>query len=160
MTWRDDLTMLVRVHGPRLRRTAYLLCGDRAAADDLVRDTYVRALSRRQTGALAAALEADDGEALLRRTLIGEYFESDRRARGVGRRAAHGPATQALAQLPAQGRVCVVLRHDLDLPPATIADDLDVSEAVVTRYLGDARAILRAGGGGASGGSAPGPGAR
>lgn len=144
MSWRDTSAMLVRVHGARLRRTAYLLCGDAAAADALVQHTFVQVLSRRRSGALAAALEADDGEALLRRTLVRDYLASERHG---GRRgsAAAGPATQALSQLPPQGRVCVVLRHDLDLPTEEIAADLGVTEVVVARYLGDARAILRAG---------------
>jgi DNA-directed RNA polymerase specialized sigma24 family protein len=42
MVTRDDFDNFVRGSSPRLLRTAVLLTGDRAAAEDLVQETYER----------------------------------------------------------------------------------------------------------------------
>lgn len=161
-SWEQTLAILVRDHGQRLQRTAYLLCGDRHGAEDLVQEAFVRALSRRRTAAqMARGIESHEAEAYLRRTILNLYLDSYRRRRrwvdirhlvaradrsesaaaSVDQRV---DATHALAQLPPQVRACVVLHYYGDLPVSQVAAELGLADGSVKRYLSDGRAILAA----------------
>lgn len=161
-TWEETLAALVRDHGQRLHRTAYLLCGDRHAAEDLVQESFVRALSRRRSAAqVARGVETHEAEAYLRRTILNLYLDSYRRRRrwvGIRHLVARPDraesaaasvdqrldATHALAQLPPQVRACVVLHYYGDLPVSQVANELGLADGSVKRYLSDGRAILAA----------------
>lgn len=161
-SWEETLATLVRDHGQRLHRTAYLLCGDRSESEDLVQEAFVRALSRRRSAAqVAKGVEPHEAAAYLRRTILNLYLDSyRRRRRWVGIRhlvarpdRAESPAasvddavdaTTALAQLPPQVRACVVLHYYGDLPVSQVASELGIADGSVKRYLSDGRAILAA----------------
>ena len=159
-TWEETLATVVRDHGLRLQRTAYLLCGDRPGAEDLVQEAFVRALSRRRTAAqVARGIETYEAEAYLRRTILNLYLDSYRRRRrwgGIQHLVARPDrsesattavehrvdATQALAQLPPQVRACMVLHYYDDLPVSQVAAELGLADGSVKRYLSDGRAML------------------
>lgn len=157
-TWEETLAALVREHGQRLHRTAYLLCGDRHGAEDLVQEAFVRALGRRRSAAqVARGVETHEAEAYLRRTILNLYLDSYRRRRrwvGIRHLVARPDrvdataveqrldATHALAQLPPQVRACVVLHYYGDLSVAQVAAELGLADGSVKRYLSDGRAIL------------------
>lgn len=161
-SWEETLSTLVRDHGQRLHRTAYLLCGDRHGAEDLVQEAFVRALSRRRTAAqMARGVETHEAEAYLRRTILNLYLDSYRRRRrwvGIRHLVARPDraesaaervhqridATSALALLPPQVRACMVLHYYGDLPVKQVAAELGLADGSVKRYLSDGRAILAA----------------
>lgn len=160
ISWEEAMTTLVRDHGQRLHRTAYLLCGDRQESEDLVQEAFVRALSRRRTAAqVIKGIEAHEAEAYLRRTILNLYLDSYRRRRrwvGVRHLVARSDraesasdrvddsvdATNALAQLPPQVRACMVLHYYGDLPVSQVASELGIADGSVKRYLSDGRAML------------------
>jgi RNA polymerase sigma-70 factor (sigma-E family) len=140
---------------PRLLRTAYLLTGERHAAEDLVQSALERTyLSWRRVR------RADDQDAYVRRILINQHA---RRFRG-GRReyptaeAPTGTADRsdriaqaetrltlldALAGLPPRQRQAVVLRYWEDLSERQTADAMDCSTGTVKSQTAKALAKLR-----------------
>ncbi len=158
MAWEQDLAVLARERGSALVAYAYLLTGERAAAQDLVQDAMVATFSRRHPA------EVEHLEAYVRRAILNAFLNTRRRrdrwdgiaylvaddtsARAVDRSgpdavaAARADVHAALARLTPRERACVVLRHFEDLPVRDIADRLDVSEGAVKRYLSDARRRL------------------
>lgn len=147
--WEQGLDELVRTRGPALVGYAYLLCGDRREAEDLVQDALVKTFSRARGGMQATSIEA-----YVRRTLLNTYVDGFRRRRrwaavrhlvapddataapetGVTERLA---VAQALRSLSPRERACVVLRFYDDLTVGAIADELRLSEGSVKRYLSD-----------------------
>ncbi|HLV54720.1 MAG TPA: sigma-70 family RNA polymerase sigma factor [Actinotalea caeni] len=158
--WEETLSVLVREHGQRLHRTAYLLCGDRHTAEDLVQEAFVRVLGRRRGAAqVTRGMEPYEVEAYLRRSILNLYLDSYRRRRrwagirhlaagrdrvesAAARTEARVDATRALAQLPPQVRACMVLHYYEDMSVAQVAAELELAEGTVKRYLSDGRAIL------------------
>ena len=140
-------------HGVALTRFAYVLCGNRATADDLVQDTYVN-LYRRFGADLSVAAPL----AYARRALVNLHV-SQRRRRSSGEIAVaelpDSPAVDAvdheaqdemwrlLAGLPERQRTVVVLRFYLDLPDAEIASILHCREGTVRSLASRAMAELR-----------------
>ena len=145
----------VRARSTGLLRTAYLLTGDRHAAEDLVQEVLEQMYGkwRRITGA---------PDAYARRALVNR---STNRWRRRGRRpeaplAHHDVAApdhsdgvvirdtvvEALRSLPPGQRAAVVLRYLDDLPVAEVASALNCSEGTVksntSRGLDRLRALL------------------
>lgn len=144
---------------PRLRRSAYLLCGDVHLAEDLAQTALVRTYDRwgrvRRTEALAYA----------RRVLVNLNIDRHRRRHGVTEvggdalLAADGATRRAdtetvadrdhvvrlLADLSLKERRVVVMRHYFDLSEADVADELGVSRGTVKSTLSRALAKLRLG---------------
>src|SRR4051812_14002038 len=135
-----DFDDFVRTLSTGLLRIAYLLTGDRDAAEDILQEVleqmYVR--WRRISGA---------PEAYARRALVNR---STNRWRGRGRRpeaplghhdvaepdhsdgvAVRDAVVTALRDLPAKQRAAVVLRYLDDLPIAAVAAALDCTEGTV-----------------------------
>lgn len=135
---------------PLLARTAWLLCGDRHRAEELVQQTLVR------TYVAWPRARAGDPLAYARRTLANARIDLWRRRRrevlvdpddATGPVASHGERTRgpdlertsadrdvlvrALARLSPQRRRVVVLRYVLDLSEQQVADDLNVSVGAV-----------------------------
>lgn len=140
---------------PRLRRMAFLLCGDWHAAEDLVQTTLAKVFVswpkiRRQ----------DAEHAYAARTLVNSYLADKRRRRSSEVLTADlperpvqppGPETRivvlnALATLPAKSRAVVVLRYWADLSVDQVADLLGCSPGNVksqsARALSKLRAVL------------------
>ncbi|MCL3861382.1 sigma-70 family RNA polymerase sigma factor [Actinotalea sp. K2] len=147
--WEDSLDDLVRTRGSALVGYAYLLCGDRREAEDLVQDALVKTYSRGRAG-----LRATNVEGYVRRAVLTTYLDGFRRRRRwaavrhlVSRddsSAGHEGVTterldvqDALRSLAPRERACVVLRFYEDLTVAAIAEELLVSQGAVKRYLSD-----------------------
>ena len=137
-----------------LLRTAYLLCGDHHAAEDLVQAALVSAASR-------WSRIADDPEAYIRRSMVNQHVSWWRRHRGRVRTVADVPErrgtagdvhravedsltlTAALAALAPRQRAVVVLRFFEDLDVATTAEVLGCSTGTVSSQTSDALRRLR-----------------
>jgi RNA polymerase sigma-70 factor (sigma-E family) len=136
----------------KLRRTAYLLCGDWHQADDLVQITLVKlyvAWKRVRSG--------ENPEAYTRRILTRSFLDERRRpwrrealAGTVEDRAAARHSAEdrldlraALALLPPGQRATIVLRFWADASVAETAEALNCSEGTVKSQTARAIAALR-----------------
>lgn len=72
------LADFARDHGLALARFAYLLCGDRALADDLVQDCYLGLFRR-----FGDCMPVESPLAYARRAIVNGYVSSTRRRRAV-----------------------------------------------------------------------------
>ena len=148
-TWEHDLHELVVTRGPALVGYAFLLCGDRREAEDLVQDALVKTFARARTGT-----QLDNLEGYVRRAVLTTFLDGFRRRKrwaavrhlAGGEDVSAGPegdvgnrmaVRQALGELGARERACVVLRFYEDMTVARIADELSISEGAVKRYLSD-----------------------
>ncbi|MET7746309.1 SigE family RNA polymerase sigma factor [Streptomyces sp. NPDC005385] len=147
-------------HWPRLMRTAFLLTGERYAAEDLAQSTLERVYAAwRRVGA------ADDPEAYVRRVMINLHARRHRRklkeflaprddADLVGEVAGtedlmaraddRGALLAALAQLPPRQREAVVLRYWTDLTETQTAEAMGCSVGTVKSNASKGIAKLRA----------------
>src|SRR5580658_5382272 len=136
VSFAEEFVEFAEVASPRLRRTAFLLCGDWHTAEDLVQSALAKVFVawrriRRQDAAYAYAT----------RTLMNCYLTDRRRKRPVEvltdqipDRAAAAPAPEgrllvldALAGLPPKARAVVVLRYWEDLGVDEVAAVLGCS---------------------------------
>ncbi|WP_432483044.1 SigE family RNA polymerase sigma factor [Kineococcus esterisolvens] len=143
----------VAAGGGRLLRTALLLTGDRAAAEDLVQDVLERAYVRWRS--------IEDPHAYTRtamtRAVTDRWRRVGRRPREVelqgwhGRAVADGAADRAvradvvdhLRKLPPRQRAVIVLRYFEDWSEERIADELDISRGTVKSQASKGLARLR-----------------
>lgn len=147
--WEQSLDALVRSRGTVLVGYAYLLCGDRREAEDLVQDALVKTYSRGRV-----ATQPTNVEGYVRRAILTTYLDGfRRRKRWAAMRHLVEPAEStpgpeqatgdrmdiraALEALAPRERACVVLRFYEDMTVARIADELSLSEGAVKRYLSD-----------------------
>lgn len=152
---------LVRRHGARLARVAYASTGDWGKAEDVVQETFVRAIAevdrlredasviawlsriairvgidgRRKTHRETLVAEPDDDRALPDPAPDPERVAVDAESRGL--------VTRALAQLPAATRELLALRYDAGFTAAEIAEITGKSEVAVRKELQRARDRLR-----------------
>lgn len=152
----DAFEEFARAQTPRLFRSAWLMCGHRAEAEDLVQETlakvYVR--MRRRLGAQL------DNPAAYAQTALARTFISARRRRSstetpygelpAGVAADHAAATdlrvslrEALADLPPLDRAVLVLRYLDDLSVDEVARMLDLSPGAVKNRSMRALARMR-----------------
>lgn len=154
--WKQVLSDLATSRATALKGYAFLLCGDRAEAEDLVQDALVRAFCRP-----LRTPSPGEAEAYVRIIIANRFIDLARR-RTRWRRAATrlAPASQvadlaagvavradfaaALATLPPRQRACVVLHYWEDLSVPQIAQALNCGEGTVKRTLHDARSALHA----------------
>ncbi len=154
MSWHDVAGELLQSRGSALKRYAYLLCGDRVEADDLVQEALVRVFAQPRT-----SWDLEAAEAYVRRVMLNRYLDQHRRrarwavlvprlasARSTGD---FSPASgdridlaSALDTLSPRQRACAVLRFYEDLSVAEVADRLGCSPGTVKRHLSDAVARL------------------
>jgi RNA polymerase sigma-70 factor, ECF subfamily len=141
-TWRNERVALVRF--------AYLLTGDREAAEDAVGDAVEKVLPKVRAG------RVDDPRSYLRRAVVNQTLRRGRR-RAVEQRHPPEPVGPAgdyadltsdrdllwttLRALPVEQRAVVVLRFYLDLGEAETAALLDVRPGTVKSRT--ARALER-----------------
>lgn len=142
----DRLTELVRARGPALVGYAYLLVGEKRAAEDLVQDAFVKVFVRLRDGSSPVAMEA-----YVRRTILTLHVDSYRRSRRWAavrhlfatpeRDDQHADAEQAkdirsaLGHLSPQERTCIVLRYFDDLTVPQTAERMGLHPGTVKRYL-------------------------
>lgn len=149
----DALHAFVESRRTALFRSAYLLCGDRHEAEDLVQATLVKVvLGGRRHGRL------DNIEAYARKTLINTFVAGRRRfwrrEQSYGElpeRAVHAPDTDtglalraALARLTPRQRAVLVLRYWEDLSVEATAGLLGMRENTVKSHAARGLAALRA----------------
>jgi RNA polymerase sigma-70 factor (sigma-E family) len=132
----------VAARGGVLLRFAYLICGDRHLAEDLVQEALIKA-HRRWSG-----IEADNPDAYVKQTLVRTHVSWLRRrasseiametlpegAGGHGFDDAHASREELwalLARLPRAQRAVLVLRYFEDLDDHRIADLVGVSASTV-----------------------------
>ena len=152
MTAVEEFAEFARVMFPRLRRTAFLLCGDWHTAEDLAQTALAKVFVswrriRRQ----------DAVHAYTHRTLVNVYL-SDRRLKRTGELLTGwfperpvqdaAPETRlmlldALAALPPRSRAVVVLRYWADLSVEQVADVMGCSPGNVKKLSALALAKLR-----------------
>ena len=151
----SEFAQFVRANTPALTRTAYLLCGDAHAAEELVQETLVRLYPKWQ---LVAAAEAP--LAYVRRSLANQFVNQTRRP---WRREVtvdvlpeapdpRDPAGQLddreelwamLGSLPARQRAALVLRYFHDLPDEEIGAALGCQLGTVRSLISRGLAALR-----------------
>ena len=151
----DEVVAVFRREYPAMVGMASLLVGDRAAAEDLVQEAFVRLLLK--WGRLR---EPDKAGAYLRTTVLNLARGRLRRDRTAQRHlralrvvsdspedaalagAEHTRVMAALADLPRRQRECAVLRYYLELSDGEIAEALGVAAGSVKSHLHRARAAL------------------
>lgn len=156
----EEFAELFKEQARRLRRSAYLLCGDWQRAEDLVQTTFAKVYAARRRVRAPATLPA-----YLRRTLTHTYLDEARR-RWRGERPVdevpdnpdprHGDSgaedrlalLEALGSLPIRQRACLVLRFYedcsveetaviLDCPVGTVKSDTSRGLAALRERLGN-----------------------
>ncbi len=152
----DPLAEAIEVHHRRLTGLAYVLCGDRDQAEDIVADAYARVWPKVRDE------RVDDLMPYLRRAVVNqvqgrrrrrrlEQREADRRRgdraqvsgdfeRGVDD---HLGLVDALLGLPVDQRVVIVLRHVEDLSERDTAEVLGISPGTVKSRSARGLAALR-----------------
>jgi RNA polymerase sigma-70 factor (sigma-E family) len=130
MTSAEEFTEFAAAALPRLRRTAFLLCGDWQAAEDLTQATLAkvfvawRRISRRDAVfSYATRTLANTYLAARRRRRVNELLTSrlPDRAADPGTPELRIMVLDALATLPPKARAVVVLRHWEDLSVEQVA---------------------------------------
>jgi RNA polymerase sigma factor (sigma-70 family) len=142
------VALLYASHRDRLRRLAYLMTGQREAADEIVHDAFAR-VQRRWDG-------IDSPAAYVRVTVVNlclnwrrhAAIERERTPRPLRADAVVPPPEidetwDALARLPHDQRVAVVLRYYEDLPIDAIAQAMDCPAATVRTRIHRALSKLR-----------------
>jgi RNA polymerase sigma-70 factor (sigma-E family) len=151
----EEFIEFATVTSPRLRRTAFLLCGDWHTAEDLAQATLVKMFS-----SWRRINRRDAADAYATRTLVNTYL-ADKRRKRVGEILtdnlperpvqAQTPEVRvlvlnALATLPPKARAVVVLRYWSDLSVEQVATMLDCSTGNVksqsSRALDKLRILL------------------
>jgi RNA polymerase sigma-70 factor (ECF subfamily) len=149
---REAAAELFRRHWPGAWRAAYGITGRRGLADDVAADAFERAFAalgrfddRRPFRPWLHRIVANRAVDLLRaeRRLVGEpaWEPADG---GDGERDGDRGLLQAVASLPQQRRVVVILRYGIGMPPEEIAAALDLPVGTVHSRLARALEQLRA----------------
>ena len=152
MTAAEEFTEFAAAAAPRLRRTAFLLCGDWHSAEDLTQTALAKVFV-----AWRRINQPEAAHAYATRTLVHSYL-ADRRLRRSGEILAgelpERPAEPhqaedrivlltALAKLPAKARAVVVLRYWNDLSVDQVAATLGCSPGNVKSQSARAMDKLR-----------------
>ena len=151
---RGALSELYVAYAPDALRLAFLLTGDRALAEDLVQDAFVRLVGR-----LRHLREPNAFRAYLRRTIVNlatSHFRHRRVERTYLERLAAAPSSVAndnveldetmhrvLVGLPKRQRAAIVLRFYEDLSDVQTAEILRCSGGTVRSLVSRAMKTLR-----------------
>ena len=139
---------------PRLRWSAYLLCGDYHLAEDLAQTALARTYSR------WSSVRREDAVSYAQRVLVNLNIDrmrrrrpsevggltSDRASRGAGPQELNEQRDEVLrllGQLTTRERQVVVLRHYFDLSEADAAHELGISVGTIKSALARALTKLR-----------------
>ena len=152
----DDVTVLYAVTAPRMVRLAFLLTSDKAFAEDVVQEVFVRVASR-----LGRLRDINAVEAYLRRAVVNEILGSRRSLARRQRRQQTAAAAvschtspmdrvearidlvQALNRLPLQQRTAILLKYWMDLGEAEIAETMNCAVGTVKSRLSRGLDTLR-----------------
>jgi RNA polymerase sigma-70 factor (sigma-E family) len=148
----DEFTAFAEATAARLRRTAYLLCGDWHKAEDLTQTTLAKVFV-----AWRRISRPESAHAYATRTLVNTYLAESRRGRPAEILVAQLPehpveppspelrlaVLDALATLPPKGRAVVVLRYWADQSVEQVAATLGCSTGNVKSQSARALAKLR-----------------
>jgi RNA polymerase sigma-70 factor (sigma-E family) len=139
----EEFTSFVVAHQAKLRRVAYLMCGDWQLASDHVQDALVRVYRH------WPRLRSDREKlAYARKAVLSVVIDAKRRrsstevpvdsvvdrldgADAADRSADRDLLSRCLAQVPARQRACLVLRYYDDLSVSEVAAVLGCSEGTV-----------------------------
>jgi len=157
MAARDDgrYVEFVAASQERLRRTAYLMCGDWSTAADVTQEALLRvyvAWPRLETGdglptyarrALVSALIDHQRKNASRRKREDRVRLPDLVGDGTTDRADRAVLMQALRAVPPRQRACIVLRYFEDLCVADTAAALRCSEGTVKSQTSSGISALR-----------------
>lgn len=150
---RPTLTGFAAEQSVALTRFAYLLCGDRTGAEDLVQDALLGLFRR-----FGDELPVDAPVAYARRAVLNAYLSRSRRRAdrevvtdavpevavgGDGDPGGDGTLWSALSTLADRQRAVLVLRYYLDLTDGAIAAELGCREGTVRSLAARAFAALR-----------------
>lgn len=150
----EEFTAFVAATAPRLRRIAYLMCGDWHLAQDLTQTAFVRMYASWGRIWRSANLNAYSRRVLMnavfdqrkRRSsgelVVAELPESAQRPPEVAAEL-HVTLMSALATLPVRDQAIVVLRYWEDHSVETVAGILDISTSVVKTQSSRALTRLR-----------------
>lgn len=157
-TANDRLDALYRAHVPAALRLAYLLTGNRALAEDIVHDAFIKVAGRIRRVGEPEAFRAYLHQAVVnhvrsagrRKAVADRYLE--RAGRDPLRREADPPADRetaselwaALQQLPGRQREVIVCRYYLDLSERETADLLCCPPGTVKSSMSRGLDALRA----------------
>jgi RNA polymerase sigma-70 factor (sigma-E family) len=148
----EEFTEFAKASAPGLWHAAYLLTGDRDAAEDAVQAALVR------TYAAWRRVRRDDAFAYSRRVMVNYLTDKWRRrlkeyATDTLPETPHGDiadevalrhwVTGALAALTLRERAVVVMRYLFDLPEAAVARDLGITVGTVKSTSSRALAKMR-----------------
>jgi len=149
----EEFAEFARASYPRLRHAAYLLTGDRHAAEDATQTALVR------TYAAWSRVRRDDAYAYTRKVLVNHVTDRWRRrlreyptSEVPDVQGSPDPADEvalrqwisgALAALTIRERAVIVMRYLFDLPEAAVAKDLGVTVGTVKSTNFRALAKLR-----------------
>jgi RNA polymerase sigma-70 factor (sigma-E family) len=143
---------LVSVRSTALLRTAYLLTGDRALAEDLLQESLFAVYRSRHRVRELEALEGYVRTTMVRTQISWRRRRSSRELpnaeppdEGVvaDEPAAFGDVWSLLLALPTKQRAVIVLSYYEDLPEARIADLLNCSVGTVKSHRARALASFR-----------------
>ena len=152
---REAFRGYVAARSPALLRTAYLLTGNRADAEDLLQTalakTYLawdRIREREAVDGYVRRVMVNTQTSWWRRRKVDEYATDVLPERGTGRDATvdlalHDALWAALAELPTRQRAMVVLRYYEDLSETETAQILGVSVGTVKSTTSRALSKLR-----------------
>jgi RNA polymerase sigma-70 factor (sigma-E family) len=143
----DDFPSFVSREYSRLLRTAYLLAGNRAGAEDVLQDALLKTMRHWDR-----VSRADHRLAYVRSIVVREFLSRRRRLRVAMVRGGEGTVPppdvatslvlwECVKSLPTQQRSVVVLRYYEDLTERETAEVMGVSVGTVKRH--HARAIAR-----------------
>jgi RNA polymerase sigma-70 factor (sigma-E family) len=137
---------LFRDEYPAIVRTAYLMLGDRAAAEDVAQEAFVRLYGRWRK-----VSRYDRPGAWVRRVAIREASRARRRPRalalepeqpGIAQAGSDLDLRRALLSLPPNQRAAIVLHYLEDLPVARVAELMGVATSTAKVHLHRARKRL------------------
>ncbi|MEU8250041.1 SigE family RNA polymerase sigma factor [Nonomuraea sp. NPDC048916] len=151
----ESFREFVAARGLALSRTAFLLTGDHAHAEDLLQETLVKAAA-----GWRKIMTAGDPEAYVRKIMLNQLRTWRRPRRLTFVSTADLPESPAHEDRSAQTELKIMLRHALallsprqrivlylrfyeDLPEAEVAARLDCSVGTVKRHTHDALKRLR-----------------
>ena len=152
---REDFRSYVAARSPALLRTAYVLSGNRADAEDLLQTalakTYLawdRIRDREAVDGYVRRVMVNTQTSWWRRRKVDEYATDALPEHAAGRDATadldlHDALWTALAGLPKRQRAMVVLRYYEDLSEAQTAEVMGVSVGTVKSATSRALAKLR-----------------
>jgi RNA polymerase sigma-70 factor (sigma-E family) len=151
---RDRLDELYSQHAESITRLAYLLTGDRALAEDLTQEAFVRLAGR-----FSHLRDPDAARPYLRRIVVNlanSHFRHARIERAFADRergsqpqmrdpdvAIREAVRRALGRLPPRQRAAVVLRYFEDLSERATADVLGCRVGTVKSLVSQAKERLR-----------------